>query len=300
MSAFLRDGLRTGKWDRIASAAEWADTLTSQLRAISHDQHVHLILDAHDPRIVENVSADERTRRRNAVLEEIADANYGFPEVRILPGNIGYVRMDNFNAPSLAAPTLAATMAFVNHSRGLIVDLRENGGGHEDQYLLMMSYFLSTPQKIGESFSRPDSTVQQSWTYAVVPGPRYEANKPVYVLLGRSTFSAAEALGAALRTHRNAILVGDTTRGGGHMGDFLPVGDRFMLFVPSAASTRKDEVEGVGLRPDVSVPAARALEEAHLRILRAVLATIKDPTQRQAFEQFEREAATRLSASQDR
>ena len=288
MSAWLRDGLRDGRWDRIASASAFADTVTAQLRAISHDQHVHLSLDARDSRLVENVTPAERKRRYDDAMQEITDGNFGIPETRILAGNVALLRMDNFIIPKFGSPPLAAAMAMVNHSRALIIDLRHNGGGHSDQYVLMMSYFLDRPVKIGESFTRPDSAIEQAWTYAVVPGPRYDAAKPVYVLTSRETFSAAEALAGALRQHRRAIVVGDTTRGGGHTGDFYPIGQRFMLFVPTGASTGREDVEGAGLRPDVAVPSAAALETAHRLALRAVVATVTDTLWRRKLEEIAR------------
>jgi hypothetical protein len=289
MSDLLRDGLRRGRWDRLGSATAFGDTVTAQLRAIAHDQQLHLYVDARDPRLVERVTPAERKRRYDDAMQETADENFGVPEVRIMAGNIALLRMDNFIMPRFGAQTLAAAMAFVHSSRALVIDLRHNGGGHSDQYVLMMSYFLEGPVKIGESFSRPDSAIEQTWTYAVVPGPRYDRGKPIYVLTSRKTFSAAEALAGALRKYRHATVVGDTTRGGGHTGDFLPVGERFMLFVPTGASTSGDDVEGQGLRPDVVVPSDQALETAHRLALRAIVPAIADSTWRQKYAQILRE-----------
>jgi retinol-binding protein 3 len=289
MSASLRQGMQSGRWDRVVSPSAFTDSITTQLRAIAHDQHLRLILDARDPRLVENVTPEERRRRYDAAMQQTLDENFGVPEVRILAGNVGLLRMDDFTIPRLASPTLSAAMTLVNHSRALIIDLRRNGGGHSDQYVLMMSYFLDHPVKIGESFSRPDSALEQSWTYAVVPGPRYDAFRPIYVLTSRETFSAAEALAEALRTHRKAVIVGDTTRGGGHTGDFQPVGARFILFVPTGASTKGDEVEGRGVLPDVVVPSERALETAHRLALRRIVPTIVDPVRRKEYEKIQRD-----------
>ena len=139
-------------------------------------------------------------------------------------------------------------MVFVHGSRARVIDLRQNGGGQRGQCVLTLGS-LDQPVKIGESFSRPDSAIEQTRTYAVVPGPRCDRAKPVYVPTSHKTFSAAEALAGALRRWCRAIIVGDTTRGGGHTGDFLPVGERFMLFVPTGASTSGDDAEGRGYVP---------------------------------------------------
>jgi C-terminal processing protease CtpA/Prc len=291
MATALQRSAAQGRWSSIVDPRAFADSITQVLRGLSHDEHVRIYVDAKDQRQVANVTPAEREKRRARVLEEIADANYGFPELRILPGNIGLLRMDNFNQPSLAAPTLEAAMSFLHSTRALIIDLRHNGGGHADQMTLFMSYFLGSPVMIGETFSRPDSTIEQTWTYAAVPGPRYDAGKPLFILTSPTTFSAAEALAVGLRTQRKAVLVGEQTRGGVNQGDFLPIGTRFMMFVPSVASTHPNDIEGKGLRPDVIIPSDQALESAHRLALRAVLPTIQDPERRAAFEQIARAAA---------
>ena len=79
------------------------------------------------------------------------------------------------------------------------------------------------------------------------------------------------------------------TRGGEHTGDFQPVGARFILFVPTGASTKGDEIEGRGVLPDVAVPSERALETAHRLALWRIVPTIADSVSRKHFELIQRD-----------
>jgi C-terminal processing protease CtpA/Prc len=67
------------------------------------------------------------------------------------------------------------------------------------------------------------------------------------------------------------------------------VGARFILFVPTGASTKGDEVEGRGVPPDVVVPSERALESAHRLALRRIVPAITDSTRRKQFEKIQRD-----------
>lgn len=95
---------------------------------------------------------------------------------------------------------------------------------------------------------------------------------PVYYLTSRTTYSAAEHMAMVLKSTGRATLIGETTGGGNHFGGIEPVADGIEVFVPvghtTDPATGKDW-EGVGVAPDVAVPASDALDEALLRIAAA-------------------------------
>ena len=62
-------------------------------------------------------------------------------------------------------------------------------------------------------------------------------------------------------------MVGETTRGGAHPGRFIRLAAHFSVFVPRSRAVdprTKGDWEGIGVKPDVNVPAAGALETAQL------------------------------------
>jgi retinol-binding protein 3 len=73
--------------------------------------------------------------------------------------------------------------------------------------------------------------------------------------------------------------VGETTGGGAHPGDLVPLGDHFLMFVPTGRAINpitKSDWEGVGVKPEVAVPAGEALEKAHELAIEKLLKTAKD------------------------
>ena len=67
------------------------------------------------------------------------------------------------------------------------------------------------------------------------------------------------------------------------MGDFYPVGDRFVLFVPTAAAER-DDVEDPRVLPDIVVSQTDALRRAYLEALLAVRQSVKKPYEIAAYD----------------
>lgn len=55
----------------------------------------------------------------------LARQNFGFAEVSILPGNIGYIKLDQFAPIEPAMDTASAALSFVANTDGVIFDLRE-------------------------------------------------------------------------------------------------------------------------------------------------------------------------------
>ena len=127
---------------------------------------------------------------------------------------------------------------------------------------------------MSDFYRREGNIKEQQWTYPAVAGSRYGAGKEVYVLTSKATFSAAEGLAFALKNLKRATIVGETTRGGAHPARVKRIDAHYALMVP--VSTVRDAVtgkdwEGVGVAPDLPVPAAEALIRAQIVILNKLL-----------------------------
>src|SRR5262249_44829150 len=116
--------------------------------------------------------------------------------------------------------------------------------------------------------------VEQWWTSPHVAGKRY-ADKEVYLLTSKRTFSAAEEFAYNLQTLKRVTIVGEMTGGGARPGGTRPIDDHFVIWVPSGRAVNphtKTNWEGTGVKPDVEVPAESALKTAHLAALKKQLA----------------------------
>ena len=203
--------------------------------------------------------------------------NFGFARLERLTGNVGYIKLDRFETPSVAGETAAAAMQFLAGTDAMIIDLRDNGGGYSSMVSLLASYFFAEPVHLSDISGRNAEDLRQNWTYAFLPGPRY-LDKPVYILSGPRTFSAAEAFAYDLQALKRAKIIGETTRGGVSPSVRLLLSSRFGVIMPSARV--RNAVTGTnwegGLKPDVSTSAQNALSAAHLAALESIAGRHKD------------------------
>ena len=261
MAIAIRDHEANGDDNEATDGPTFADLLTSQMREVSHDQHVAVIYSA--VKTTENSpapSAEEVAR----YTKEMKQNNCTFEKVSILPRNIGYLKFNSFPDASICGPTAAAAMAKLNHADAIIFDLRDNPGGHANIVALIATYLVDRPTHLNDFYDRSQNSTEESWTLPPVPGNRL-ADKPAFVLTSSTTFSAAEGFSYDLKMLKRATLVGERTSGRGHMGAPHRIDDHFTIRVPSMKVSNpisKTNWEGTGVEPDVKVKAADALRTA--------------------------------------
>jgi C-terminal processing protease CtpA/Prc len=196
--------------------------------------------------------------------------NCGFVKAEQLDGNIGYVKFNGFFDVDACGPTASAAMSFVAGTRALIVDLRDNGGGSPAMVSYIASYLFSTRTHLNDIWDRGTGKTEEFWTRDDIPGRRFGGEKPVYVLTAARTFSGAEEFAYDLQTQKRATIVGEVTGGGAHPVGGRRIDEHFIIGVPGARAINPvthTDWEGVGIQPDVKVPAADALDAA-LRLVR--------------------------------
>jgi C-terminal processing protease CtpA/Prc len=164
-------------------------------------------------------------------------------------------------------------MTLVANTDALVIDLRNNGGGHADMVAHLMSYFVSEQTHLSTMRRRNADDAVQLWTSPAVAAPRY-LGRPIYVLTGKRTFSAAEGFTYDLRHYAGARVIGERTRGGANPGSFQQLDDHFAVFVPTGEMVNektKSNWEGLGIQPDVDVPASEAVKVAQQQALTELL-----------------------------
>lgn len=263
----VHDHQQHGDYKSITDGNDFAEALSRDLRAVSHDQHLFV---GYDPFVMpeppggapgpHQPSPDEEAHFRTMLEHQ----NCTFSKLEILNHNIGYVKFDAFPPPEFCGPTVVAAMSFVANTDALIFDLRENHGGDPSMVDFMVSYLFRQPTHINDLTARDDNETHQYWTLPWVPGQRF-IDKPVYVLTSHGTFSGGEEFTFDLKTQKRGTVVGETTGGGAHPVRGIPAGDHFTIGVPFARPINpvtKGDWEGTGVEPDVKVSAADALTTA--------------------------------------
>jgi hypothetical protein len=283
----LRDKLQSGKYDSIEEPHDFARAITDDLESVHRDRHLHVQFNP------DWVSEERNRKELDQEAIELRQwrnrtSNYGFREIEILPGNIGYLRLDSFSYDSNAYDVAIGAMGVLANTDALIIDLRSNGGGSPEMVQFLCSFFLDNPRKHLNSFTYRDrEKLTQYWTYTYLPGKRLIATD-LYLLTSQNTFSAAEEFTYNLKSMERATIVGETTGGGGHDNKFVILTDRFMMSLPFARAVNPithTNWEEVGVAPDVSVPRDRALETA-LGMASKSLSEKENPSHVKAYHEW--------------
>ena len=262
----------------VKSGGQLAATLTAQLQTLSSDLHLKVHF---SPAVLPHLEPQTDIPPEELALQQQQGAlrNFDFNRVERPRGNVGYLELFSFEPPEFAGAVAAAAMQFLAHTSALIIDLRHNRGGSASMVALLTSYLLPPypalhltdlqwPQKDGI-----ENSTQQSWTLPYVEGPRY-LDKPVYILIGPETFSAAEEFAYNLKHLKRAVIVGETTAGGANPGAGFRLHDHFWMFIPTGqaiSSVTGENWEGSGVLPDFKVPTELSLKTAQLLAFKKLL-----------------------------
>ena len=198
---------------------------------------------------------DREGKERTALLHRIWRERDSDLRVRRLSGGYAVVSFDGFT-PEVAAAFVRTLAGKLRDARGLVIDLRNNGGGEVEAMTEVASVFLDEGKSLGRFTDRDGHTAFSPQTrsaalYTATPIIRFRA--PLIILTGERTSSAAEVFVAAMAEARRATVLGENTCGcvlAIHRPHPLPDGgelDISELDYRTAAGTR---LEGKGLAPD--------------------------------------------------
>jgi hypothetical protein len=268
MGDSVRARLARGAYNGYDNGAGFAMRLGKELGEIAHDKHLRFDYrtDALPPQRPESAMPPKPSPEELAQMRrEMDEINCGFGKAEQLDGNVGYLKFNMFADPDICGPTASAAMNFLAGTRALILDLRDNGGGMPGMVAFVASYLFDHRTHINDLWTRRTDSTEEFWTHDSVPGRRFGGEKPVYVLTSAHTFSGAEEFAYDLKTLKRATIVGETTGGGAHPVRGRRIDDHFMIGVPFARAINPithTNWEGVGVEPDVKVPASEALATA--------------------------------------
>ena len=281
MEALLTKKLQEGQYNKVEDVQAFARVLTEDLRSVSKDRHIRVI---YGPEIVKQIraresqSADDREKWRQQALREERKENFGFQEIKLLDGNIGYLDLRGFSGFREAAETGIAAMNFLANADAVIIDLRRNGGGSPEMIQLISSYLLKERTHLNSFENRGQDTLEQYWSFHYVPGrPMFDTD--LYILTNRTTFSAAEEFTYNMKNLKRATIVGETTGGGAHPGGTKIINDSFLVWVPTGRAVNpitKTNWEGTGIAPDIPVESDKALEKARTIALEKMIKAAPD------------------------
>lgn len=156
--------------------------------------------------------------------------------------------------------------------KGLILDLRNNPGGYLTDATFVASEFLDSGTVVIQDRGNGDKTI-----FSVSRKGVFTTAPPVIVLINRGSASASEIVAGALRDHKRAILVGETSFGKGTIQQAEDLGNGAGLHVTIAKWLTPNGiwVHGEGLKPDIAVEVDEKDQEHDLPLEKAVQELLK-------------------------
>jgi C-terminal processing protease CtpA/Prc len=168
---------------------------------------------------------------------------------------VGYVRYGSFSN-DFSDEQLDLVLNRYRNTRGLILDLRENGGGSIFIVPRILGRFTQTRRLVGFSITRngPNHTdFSGRENFFITPYDGDKFLKPVMVLIDRGSYSATTFFALAAKAFPNLTLIGDTTGGGGGLpnGGQLPNGWTYRFSISQLLDTNGNNFAEDGVPPDI-------------------------------------------------
>jgi hypothetical protein len=262
---------RRGEFRSARSGTELMALIDSKIAPIVNDRHFRVRY--FGPEAVAGFTDAPPTAEELAEFhEEVRLRGSEIPEVRWLPGNVGYLRLTLLLDTPPGVEKLAAAMGLLADTGALIIDVRGTPGGEPAGVANVIGHLVS--ERTATVRLEVVSDPSQNMTFHAEPRTPGFAGKPVYVLIDEGTGSGAEEFAYDLQAMGRATLVGQTTSGAATPGGYRPLSGGIVAFIPMGIVSNVmtgTNWEGVGVPPDVEVPADEALTHAHRLALEAIL-----------------------------
>ncbi len=169
---------------------------------------------------------------------------------KMLENDIAYVQVNTFGENTTSELTAALTELMAQNPKGLVLDLRNNGGGYLSTSVEVTSQFISDGVVLYEKFG--DGKQNE---FKALPGG-LATEIPMVVLINEGSASASEIVAGALQDYGRAKLIGVVSYGKGSVQNWIPLSnDQGAVRVTIAKwyTPNDNTIDGVGLTPDVYV-----------------------------------------------
>lgn len=169
----------------------------------------------------------------------------------VIADNIGYMRISRFADDTTALAEQGATDFKQKNVKGVILDLRGDGGGYLNAAQHVSSLWLKSGDTVVQE--RRGSTVVDTLT---ANGAPLLAGVPTVVLIDGNSASASEITAGALHDHKAAQLVGQKSFGKGSVQQLqgIPTGGELKVTVAKWFTPNGVNISKEGIKPDVNVP----------------------------------------------
>jgi carboxyl-terminal processing protease len=179
-------------------------------------------------------------------------------ESEMLDDNIAYIKIIQFGDNTGRDFKAQLEQLMAQAPAGIVLDLRNNGGGYLDEAIIVASQFISQGPILYEEYSDGSRTSEDA-----LPGG-LALDIPVVVLVNEYTASASEIVAGAIQDYERGQLIGVTTFGKGVVQNYFPLqdGGTARVTISKWLTPNGNTIHEQGLTPDVVVELTEADAQA--------------------------------------
>lgn len=198
----------------------------------------------------EGEKKDIKLKRKKVTIKTVSS--------EVLDNNIAYLKISSFDMMTGEEVKAHMKTLLEYNPKGLIIDLRNNGGGLLDSVVETADYFMpeSTIVTIKSRNAKDDIYISDEKCVDI----------PIAILINQNTASASELLAGGLKCNNNAVIVGEKSFGKGVVGTQFYVDSKTAMVITTGEYFLPDgtNIHEKGIVPDVEVKLDESIKNIYL------------------------------------
>jgi len=192
--------------------------------------------------------------------------NFGFDKIEVLPGNIGYMKLNHFYQNPKAELQALKAFTYLTKTDAIIIDLRDVEGDSITLSQYMMSFFVEKNTTLTTMVYNKKHQTEILKSSKNLGFKHFKHNYPVYILTSAFLAGTGEFFSYTLQQLKKAVIVGEKTMGVAFISKKQKVNEFISINMPVAFPIHpvtNTNWEQEGVTPDFNVDANQSFDVAY-------------------------------------